>query len=132
MVKTGIDMILSYLLVICTVGLLLYGIAMIIPGFFKTILKRFLNGAIIVFGILTPMAFFTIWAAAHDIGADYVSARLYAAQGRNLPPGYDAVVNSCQGEWMAFAIAFLVLIVFYALLFIRFLLSVAPTRPQKA
>ena len=131
MAKTGIDLILIALLVLSAIGLLLLGILLLLPGTFKSKLKKILNGAICILGVLSPAALFTIWATTHDIWHDYVSAALYSKPGRMFPGWYDADVNSCRGEWHALSIAFLAIIIFHLLLFVRFLIAVSATGEEK-
>lgn len=127
MAKTATDIILLTLLALSVVGSLMYGIVLILPEFVKSKLRRFLNGAVFLFGLLSPVSLFVIWAAAHDISYDYVSSRLYSQAGTTLPGWYDPSVNSCFLEWTASSVAFLVLILFHALLFVRFLVAKSPT-----
>jgi hypothetical protein len=132
MAKTGIDLIIIGLLVLAVAGLLIFGILLVIPGVFRSKLKKVLNGAICLFGVLSPATLFTVWATSHDIWNDYVSAALYSKPGRTLPGWYDSNVNSCHGEWNALSIAFLVILVFHVLLFVRFLIAMAATREGKS
>jgi hypothetical protein len=130
--KNGIDIIIIALLVLAAAGLLLFGILLVTPGVFRSKLRKFLNGAICIFGVLSPFTLFTVWAASHDIWRDYVSPALYAKSGRTLPGWYDSSVNSCHGEWNALLIAFLVILVFHVLLFVRFLIAMTSTGEGKS
>ena len=132
MAKTGIDIIIIGLLVLAAIGLLLFGILLLAPRGFKSKLQKFLNGAICIFGVLSPITLFTVWATTHDIWNDYISAALYSKPGRTLPAWYDSGVHSCHGEWNALLIAFLVIIIFHLLLFLRFLITMTATGQEKS
>jgi hypothetical protein len=110
---------------------LILAICYIFPKFLKYKLKRILNGAVCVFGCLSPLILFTVWAATHDIWNDYVSAPLYSKFGTDLPVWYVENVHSCPGEWRALEIALLLIVIFYLLLFARFLVSLANNQQNK-
>jgi hypothetical protein len=125
MARNAFDLIGIAILVLGAAGLLLFGAFLLIPDSIKPKLRRLLNGGIFVLGLISPLTLFAVWAAGHDIFADYVSDRLLSKAGKTLPGWYDPLVNSCPGEWKALSIAFLLIFIFHLLLFFRFLLSVA-------
>ena len=90
---------------------------------FLKLSKRFLNVAICVFGCLSPLYLFMVWATTQDIQKEYLSARLYTKYKTALPSWYVWDVHSCHGEWNTFSVGFYLILIFYILLFARFLVS---------
>jgi hypothetical protein len=102
---------------------LLFLAGRIFPNFFRFKLKKCLDGMICVLGFLSPLAFLAVWAATHDIYHDYVSFANY----KKVFPKWAESVESCHGEWYAFQIAMLLIIVFHLLLLARRLVAWATT-----
>ena len=86
-------------------------------------LKRLLNAAICVFGCLSPLYLFMVWATTQDIQKEYLSARLYAKYKTALPGWYVWDVHSCHGEWNTFSVGLGLTIIFHMLLLARFPVS---------
>jgi hypothetical protein len=132
MARNGFDLIGIAILFLGAAGLLLFGACLLVPDSLKSKLKRLLNGAIFVLGLISPFTLFAVWAASHDIFADYASDRLFSKAGRAIPGWYDPLVNSCPGEWKALSVAFFLILAFHLLLFLRFLLSVSTGTKDKS
>jgi hypothetical protein len=120
------------LLVPVTITLLVLLTDRLFPKFFRSKLKKLLNGAVCGVGFLIPLALFTIGATTHDIWWDYMSVPLFTRFKTDLPSWYDSSVHSCQGEWTALGIGFMVIVLFSVLLFARFLVNWATTGQSNA
>jgi len=85
--------------------------------------KRFLDVAIRVFGCLSPLYLFMVWATTQDIQKEYLSERLYSKYKTALPSWYVWDVHSCHGEWDTFSVGLGLMVLFHLLLLARFLVS---------
>jgi hypothetical protein len=106
------------LLILFCVPLLVFGARFMSS---KLKLKGFLDSAICIFGGISPLALIMVWATTQDIQKEYLSARLYSKYQTALPSWYVWDVHSCHGEWSTFSVGFYFILIFYVLLFVRFL-----------
>jgi len=90
---------------------------------FRKSLRRCLNVAICVFGCLSPLYLFMVWATTQDIQKEYLSTRLLAKYNMAIPSWYVWDVHSCHGEWATFSLGLALIIIFHLLLFARFVIS---------
>jgi hypothetical protein len=111
------------ILTLACVFIVVMGINHIFPSFFKLRLKRIVDIAIFVFGLLSPFALIMINAAALDIYRDYLSAPLFSRFNAALPSWYVWDVHSCHGEWGVARIGFNLILIFNILLFARFVMN---------
>jgi hypothetical protein len=111
------------ILTLACVFIVVMGINHIFPSFFKLRLKRIVDIAIFVFGLLSPFALIMINAAALDIYRDYLSAPLFSRFNTALPSWYVWDVHSCHGEWGVARIGFNLILIFNILLFARFVMN---------
>jgi len=110
-------------LILACVFIVVLGIHRIFPNFFNLRLKRIVDIAICVFGLLSPVALIMINAAAVDIYRDYLSAPLFSRFKTALPGWYVWDVHSCHGEWGVARIGFNLITIFNILLFARFVIN---------
>jgi len=82
-----------------------------------------LNIVIGVFGCISPLYLFMVWATASDIQKEYLSARLYSKYATALPSWYVWDVHSCRGEWGTFNVGLTLIVIFHLLLLARFIVS---------
>jgi hypothetical protein len=80
-----------------------------------------MNAAIFVLGTLSSGGMIMIYLALHDIWHDYASPEVWIRAGKTLPDWYSANVNRCPLEWGVIQMAFLLILAFHILLFIRML-----------
>jgi hypothetical protein len=111
------------ILTLACVFIVVLGINHIFPNFFKMRLKRIVDIATCVFGLLSPFALIMMNAAALDIYRDYLSAPLFSRFKTALPSWYVWDVHSCHGEWGVARIGFNLIIIFNILLFARFVIN---------
>ena len=86
-------------------------------------LKRFLNISICVLGCFSPLYLFMVWATTQDIQKEYLSTGLLSKYKMEIPSWYVWDVHSCHGEWATFSLGLALIIIFYLLLFARFVIS---------
>jgi hypothetical protein len=111
------------ILTLVGVFIVVKGIQYIFPNFFKLKLRRIVDSAICVFGLLSPFALIMMNAAALDIYRDYLSVPLFSRFNTALPSWYVWDVHSCHGEWGVARIGFNLIIIFNILLFARFVIN---------
>jgi hypothetical protein len=87
------------------------------------LIKRFLNIAICVFGCLSPLYLFMVWATTQDIQKEYLSTRLLAKYKMAIPSWYVWDVHSCHGEWATLSVGLALIVIFHMLLLARFVMS---------
>ena len=82
--------------------------------------RRWLDSAVLVFGVLSFLSLVAFFLALTDIWHDYASPDVFAKAGQPLPDWYSAY-NRCSLEWRVLQVGFGVMLVFQILLFVRWL-----------
>jgi len=75
---------------------------------------KWLDRAVVVFGILSFLSLIAFFLALHDIGDDYASPEAFARAGQPLPDWYSKV-NRTPAEWLVLQVGFVLMLVFHVL-----------------
>jgi hypothetical protein len=76
--------------------------------------KRWLDSAVLVFGVLSLLSLAAFFLALTDISHDYASPDVFARAGQPLPDWYSPV-NRCPLEWRILQIGFVLMLAFHGL-----------------
>ena len=84
-------------------------------------LKKLLDAGIVAFGALSFLSLCGYFLALHDIWHDYASPEIWARAGQSIPTWFSHGWHECRVEWGMLQVGFLLMAVFHALLFVRFI-----------
>jgi len=82
--------------------------------------RKWLDSAIVVFGVLSFLSLGAFFLALTDVWHDYASPDVFARAGQSLPDWYSRF-NRCLPEWRLLQVGFVLMLVFHILLFVRWL-----------
>lgn len=82
--------------------------------------RKWLDSAIVVFGVLSFLSLIAFFLALTDIWHDYASPDVFAKAGQALPDWYSPF-NRCPLEWRFLQVGFVLMLTFQILLFVKWL-----------
>jgi hypothetical protein len=82
--------------------------------------KKWLDSAVLVFGVLSFLSLIAFFLALTDIWHDYASPDVFAKAGQALPDWYSPF-NRCPLEWRFLQVGFVLMLTFQILLFVKWL-----------